>query len=112
VAIVALLLLISKKNREAVFENTKQAKPKTTKFFMLGRVLNVLGSLFLYGAVFLGSVVLTNALQGLQYVFILILALLLFKKIPNLKEQFNRELLLQKIAAVLMICLGLGILVI
>ncbi len=112
VAIVALFLLFSKKNRKEILVNTKEAKPKTTKFFMLGRVLNVLGSLFLYGAVFLGSVVLTNALQGLQYVFILILALILFKKIPSLKEQFSRELILQKIVAILLICLGLGILVI
>lgn len=112
VAIIALLLLFSRKNREVIFSKTKEAQPKTTGFFMLSRILNVAGSLFLYGAVFLGSVVLVNALQGLQYVFILILALILFKKIPSLKEQFNREFLLQKIVAILLICLGLGLLVI
>ena len=112
VALVAFALLLFKKNRAVILTKTHEAKPKTTGFFMLGRVLNMVGSLFLYLAVFLGSVVLANALQGLQYVFILILALILFKKIPNLKEHFNRELLLQKIVAVLMICLGLAILVI
>jgi drug/metabolite transporter (DMT)-like permease len=112
VAIVAFALLFFKKNREVIFAKTREAKPETTGFFMLGRILNMAGSLFLYFAVFLGSIVLANALQGLQYVFVLILALILFKKIPSMKEHFSRELLLQKIVAVLMICLGLAILVI
>jgi len=113
VAIIALTLLLSKKNRELIFSKTKEAKPKTTGFFMLSRVLNAVGSLFLYFAVFLGSSVsLTNAFNGLQYVFVLIIALLLFKKIPSLKEHFGREVVLQKIIAILLICVGLGLLVI
>ena len=112
VAIIALLLLFPKNNRKVIFSRTKEAKPKIAGFFMLGRILNIAGSLFLYGAIFLGSVVIGNALQGLQYVFILILALLLFKKIPGLKEHLNKETLFQKIIAILLICIGLGILVI
>jgi drug/metabolite transporter (DMT)-like permease len=112
VALIAFTLLLSKKNRKIIFSETKESKSKKTGFFMLGRILNVAGSLFLYGAVFLGSVVLTNALQGLQYVFVLILALLFFKKIPSLKEQFNKEVLIQKIVAIILICVGLGFLVI
>ncbi|MBU4285041.1 EamA family transporter [Patescibacteria group bacterium] len=112
VALIALTLLFLKKNRELIFSETKQVKSKTTKFFILGRTLNVAGSLFLYLAVFLGSVTLTTAFQGLQYVFVLILALLLLKKIPVLKEQFNKEVLIQKIVAIIFICIGLSLLVI
>ena len=112
VAIVALMLLLSKKNRQLISTKTHEARPRTAGFFILSRILNVAGSLFLYGAVFLGSIVLVNALQGLQYAFILILALLLFKKIPDLKEQFGRRVLLQKIIAIVLICSGLGLLVI
>lgn len=112
VALIALTLLFLKKNRELIFSETKQVKSKTTKFFILGRTLNVAGSLLLYLAVFLGSVTLTTAFQGLQYVFVMVLALLLLKKIPSLKEQFNREILVQKIIAVILICIGLGLLVI
>jgi drug/metabolite transporter (DMT)-like permease len=112
VAIVALLLLLFRKSRQAIFSKTREMRPKTTGFFMLGRLLNIAGSLFFYGAVFLGSVTLANALQGLQYVFVLILALLLFKRIPGLKEQFGKEFLMQKIFAVALICVGLFILVI
>lgn len=112
VAIISLFLLFSKKNRQAIFSKIKETKLKTTGFFMLGRGLNVVGSLFFYGAIFLGSVTLANALQGLQYVFVLILALLLFKKIPDLKEQFSKEYLIQKIMAIVLICAGLFILLI
>lgn len=112
VALIAFTLLFFKKNRKIIFSETKESKPKTTGFFILSRILNATGSLFLYGAVFLGSIVLTNALQGFQYVFVLILALLFFKKIPSLKEQFNKEILIQKIVAIILICVGLGLLVI
>jgi drug/metabolite transporter (DMT)-like permease len=60
----------------------------------------------------LGSVSIANALQGLQYLFVLILALLLFKKIPSMKEQFGKEFIFQKVIAIVLICVGLGLLVI
>jgi drug/metabolite transporter (DMT)-like permease len=112
VAIIAFTLLLSQKNRKIIFSETKSSKPKTTGLFMLSRILNAAGSLFIYGAVFLGSVSIVNALQGLQYLFVLILALLLFKKIPSMKEQFSKEFLIQKIIAIVLICVGLGLLVI
>jgi len=111
-ALWGLALLLPKKNRELIFSKTKETKPKIFGFFMVSRVMNAIGGMLLYWAVFLGSVVLINALQGLQYLFILLLAFLLFKKIPILKEQFGREVLIQKIAAIVLICLGLAFLVI
>jgi uncharacterized membrane protein len=112
VALIALTLLFSNKNRELIFSETKQVKLKTTRFFILGRVLNAVGSLSLYFAVFLGSVSLINSFQGLQYVFVLILSLLFFSKISGIKEQFSREVLIQKIAAIVLICVGLSLLII
>jgi len=112
VAIIALTLLLSKKNRTIIFSETKKSKPQTTKLFMLSRILNAAGSLFIYGAAYLGSISIVNALQGLQYLFVLILAILLFKKIPSIKEQFSKEFLIQKVVAIVLICAGLGFLVI
>ncbi|HNU96725.1 MAG TPA: EamA family transporter [Candidatus Portnoybacteria bacterium] len=112
VAIIALTLLLSKKNRKVIFSETKESKPQTTRFFILSRILNAAGSLFIYGAVYLGNVSIVNALQGLQYLFILILAILLFKKIPSIKEQFSKKFLIQKIIAIVLICTGLCFLVI
>jgi len=112
VAIIALTLLLSKKNRELIFKKTEKLKLKTIKFFIGGRLLGILGALGIYWAVFLGSVTLVNSLEGIQYVFVLFLALLLFKKFRNLREQFSNEILFQKILAVVLISLGLVILVI
>lgn len=111
VAVIALTLLIPKKNRELIFKETEELKSKTVKPFVAGRFLGILGAIGIYIAVYLGSVALVNSLQGLQYVFILILALLLFKKFPRLCEEFSREIIIQKIIAIILIGLGLFILV-
>jgi len=112
VVLASLALLIPKKNRELIFKKTEKAKPRTFVIFALGRALSILGGLGIYFAVYLGSVSLTNSLQGLQYAFILLLAFLLYKKYPSLKEEFSREVIIQKIIAVILIVFGLGILVI
>ncbi|PJE57552.1 MAG: hypothetical protein COU82_01435 [Candidatus Portnoybacteria bacterium CG10_big_fil_rev_8_21_14_0_10_38_18] len=86
-------------------------KPKTIGFFSGGRILSIVAGFFMYLAVFLGSVTLANSLQGLQYAFVLILALLFFRKIPSLREEFSKEIIVQKIVAIILISLGLFILI-
>lgn len=109
--LVALTLLIPKKNRELIFKRTEKLKPKTVKFVISARALGVLGALGIYGGVYMGSVTLVNSLQGLQYFFVLVLATIFFKKFPGLKEQFSKEIIVQKIVAILLIAIGLFILV-
>lgn len=111
VAVIALTLLISKKNRELIFQKAEKLEASTVKAFLIGRALGALAALGIYLAVFWGSVALVNSLQGLQYVFVLILALLLFKKFPKLGEEFRREIIIQKIIAIILIGAGLFILV-
>jgi drug/metabolite transporter (DMT)-like permease len=112
VAIVALCLLIPKKNRELIFKKTEKLRSETIKYFFSARVLGVLAAFLLYWAVFLGSVTLAHSLQGLQYIFILILAFIFFKKIPKLQEQFSKEIIIRKIIAIILIGIGLIFLVI
>jgi len=112
VVIIALFLLLPRKNRQLIFKKTEELKPKTIRFFTGGRILSIVAGFLMYLAVFLGSVTLANSLQGLQYAFVLILALLFFRKIPGLKEEFSREIIVQKIIAIILISLGLFILII
>ena len=112
VVIIALFLLLPRKNRQLIFKKTGELKPKTIGFFAGGRILSIVAGFLMYLAVFLGSVTLANSLQGLQYAFVLILALLFFRKIPGLKEEFSREIIVQKIIAIILISLGLFILII
>jgi len=111
-ALASLLLLIPGGNRKLIFQKTKKTKPKTAGIFVLGRASSILGAAGVYFAVYLGSVSLTNALQGIQYAFVFILALLLFAKFPSMKEEIGRKIIIQKIVAILLICSGLFLLVI
>ena len=95
-----------------IFKKGEAIKAGTLGLFLSARGLGAVGGLLIYWAIFLGSVTLVNALQGVQYLFLLFLAFILFRKIPSLKEQFNKRVLTQKIFAIILICLGLVILVI
>ena len=108
----ALFLLIPSSFRKKIFKKAETIKKKTFGFFFLGRGLGILASFLIYLAIYLGSVTLVNALQGVQYLFLLLLAFFLFRKIPSLKEQFEKKALIQKIIAIILICLGLVILVV
>ncbi len=107
----ALLLLIPLSFRQMIFKKGETIKTKALGLFLSAKSLGALSGLLLYWAIFLGSVTLVNALQGVQYLFLLVLAFLLFRKFPSLKEQFERRVLVQKIFAIILICLGLMVLV-
>jgi len=111
-ALGALFLLIPSSFRQMIFKKGKRIKIKFFGLFLSAKGLGVVGSLLIYWAIFLGSVTLVNALQGVQYVFLLLLAFFLFRKMPSLREQFNKKVLVQKIFAIILICLGLVVLVI
>lgn len=112
VALIALTLLIPKRNRQLIFGKTEKIKAGTIKTFFSARFLGLLAGLLMYLAVFWGSVTLANSLQGLQYVFVLILAYLLFKKFPKVREQFGKKIIIQKVIAIVLIGLGLFFLII
>jgi len=112
VALIALTLLIPKRNRQLIFGKTEKIKAGTIKIFFSARFLGLLAGLLMYLAVFWGSVTLANSLQGLQYVFVLILAYLLFKKFPKVREQFGKKIIVQKVIAIVLIGLGLFFLII
>jgi len=111
-ALTSLLLLIPKKNRELIFQKTKRTKPKTAGLFIVSRLASIFGAAGVYFAVFLGSVSMTNAFQGIQYLFVFILALVLFKKFPSMKEELSKEVIIQKVIAIVLIGVGLFVMMI
>lgn len=108
----ALFLLIPSSFRKVIFKAGETLKIRAFGLFITARGLGAGAGFLIYWAVFLGSVTLVNALQGTQYLFLLLLAFFLFRKIPALKEQFSKEALAQKIIAIVFICLGLVILIV
>lgn len=112
--IAALFMLIFV--REVKEEIVKKGKfiPQKAPLVVFNQFLGAGGNLMLIWAIFLAPLVyvsIINALQGIQHVFLLMMTVFLSLKFPQiLKEEVSKEVLLQKIAAILFIGAGLAIL--
>ncbi len=104
-------LFVWPNTRKMIFETSEKIKLKTGKLAISSKALSGCAFILLNYAIFLGSVSLVNALQGVQYVFLFVLALFLSKKFPQIiREQINQSAVLQKVIAIVFIVLGLGFL--
>ncbi len=107
----AWLLLFWPKVRQSIFQASRVVKFKVGGLAAANKVLSALSYLLLNYAIALGSVTLVNALQGVQYAFLLIIALFLSKKFPQiLREQISNGVITQKVMAICLIGFGLVIL--
>lgn len=115
--LVVLLFLLNKKDRQDIFKSFKVKTKSPIKvgkgFIFINQGLGSLAVLIQNYAVYLGPVAVINALQGVQYAFLLILGIffsIFFPKI--LKEDISRKTLIKKILAIILIGLGLYFIVI
>lgn len=100
--------LLFAKHRQAIFNNTSNAKKGATIYFIIGQAAGALSFIMINWAISLGSVTLVDALQGLQYVFLFLLVFLLAKKYPNLlDEDLRKKVIIQKVLAILLIAFGM-----
>ncbi|OGY85881.1 MAG: hypothetical protein A2233_00095 [Candidatus Kerfeldbacteria bacterium RIFOXYA2_FULL_38_24] len=105
-----VLFLFSKNLRQEIFKAALVFKEKTGLMYLVAQTFGAGGYIFINYAISLASVSLVNAMQGVQYVFILVIALLGTIKYPNLlKENMSRKNLLIKILAVAVITAGLSL---
>ncbi len=104
-----LFLLIKIKNRKEISKNLRRLlKGRHESLFLANQALAAVGAFLQQYAIFLGSVALVNALQGLQYALLLALGGLIAVFYPKLmQENFSRNIIIQKIVAVSLISLGL-----
>lgn len=107
-----LLLLYSASNRRDIFGGNKKDAAKIGPLFLFGQAAGALSFVLVNYAIFLSSVTIVNALQGLQYVFLLIMVLILAQWRPYLlEEKLRGAALAQKISAIILIGAGLYLLV-
>lgn len=108
-ALFVLLFLISASTRKDIRAAFHKTSPKNNKFLIIGnQILGASGFILQNYAIFLGSVVLVNALQGTQYAFLLVISAVLAALKPKLlKETFSWRVIIQKTAAVAIIAIGL-----
>ncbi|MDO8668661.1 MAG: EamA family transporter [bacterium] len=95
--------------RYLIFKQQKGAKtPKNMLFFLAVRLLAAAAFIMINWAISLGNVAIVNALQGVQYLFLFVIIILISNKFPKmLNEQLGGGVLIQKLIGTLMICLGL-----
>ena len=104
-----VLLLAWPSNRRAIIKNVKNS-PQGLKYAVIGnKTLAGLAFLLILLGVQMGNVGLVNALVGMQFVFILIFAVLFSKKFPKYfyEDVHNKGVVLQKILGVSFIVVGL-----
>jgi len=113
-AVAALLFLLNKEVREGLFGQKIGLERKTVAIFLSSQAGGAGANILQNWAIALAPlayIAVINALQGIQYVFLLVFAALISLKFPKiLKEKVSREVLLQKIAAILLIGGGLAML--
>ena len=100
--------------KKEIFKKREKSNPKTATVFLANQAMGGGASVLQNWAIALAPLIYVafiNALQGIQYVFLLIFTVLLSVKFPQLlKEEISGKIIFQKAAAILVIGLGLAIL--
>ena len=108
----ALLLLLWPGNIRDIIAEVKAPKKSANGLFLIGQGAGALSLILVsYAVAISASVAIINASRGLEYVFLLIIILLLARKHPHLLEEKLTPLtIFQKVTAVALIIAGLVIL--
>lgn len=111
-AVVASLPLLFLPGVASEFKSGLTGSKQSFKWVLLGgQAAGALSGIIVSYAISLTSVSLVNALQGVQYVFLLILAFTLSRFHPKwMKEEFSRDVVWHKIQAIILIIAGLWLL--
>lgn len=105
--------LLVKDFRRAIFAAPEKTSRNNKLIFYGARVSGGLGGFLQNYAISLGSVTIVNALQGTQFVFVLLMSSILSLYFPYiLKEKISRLILLVKVMALMLITFGLTVLTI
>jgi drug/metabolite transporter (DMT)-like permease len=109
----AIFIFLVPQWREKIKDHQDEAKkPKNFIFFLAVRIFASLAFIALNWSLSLGNVAMINALQGTQYLFLILLVLLISSKFPKiLHEELGRGVLMQKVFGVVLVGLGLYVLV-
>ena len=112
--LMAMSFLFTRRVRDELFKVKMSFPKKTAVIFLSNQVAGASANILQNWAIALSPLIyvaIINALQGVQYMFLLMFAVLLSLKFPRiLKEEISRGILLQKILAILLIGAGLALL--
>lgn len=103
----ALSIVAVPENFKRIYWAAKKAPRFTPIPFLVNQGLGGTGALLQTFAISLGSATLVSALQGVQYVFVFILAIFLSRPFPELAETLDPEERLVKLVSVAAVAAGL-----
>ncbi len=108
-----LLMLFVPDWRYVIIEQQRGTKtPKNLFFFLVIRLMAAAAFIMLNWSISLGNVALINSLQGIQYLFLFVIVLIISARFPSiLKENLGGGILVQKIIGTLLVSLGLYMLI-
>lgn len=106
----AFLTLFSGHVRGEIRSSYQNSASRSKALFVFNKFIAGIGFIILYFSIQLGNVSLVNALLGLQFMFTLLLALILRDKVPGIKENLDRSVLAPKLAGITSVLVGLLIL--
>ena len=108
VAAAVPLLLYGSVRHRLRFSDIRKGGVRSGILYAVSRIFAGISPLVITLAISFGSVTLVNALQGVQYVFLYILATVFSRRVPDIfREELERSVVFQKIAALLFIVAGL-----
>lgn len=109
----ALPLLVYPEVRERMkFKGLRKSGVKNGIFYLFSRIFAGLSPLIIWLAISYGSVTLVNALQGIQYPFLFVLAIIFSRRWPRIfQEEISRKVIIQKSLATICIVIGLVLLI-
>lgn len=102
----AFLSLLSRDVWEEVRFSLKHASGKSKFLFVFNKFLAGIGFVILYFSINLGNVSLVNALLGIQFLFIFLLAMIFRKRIPTVREKLSKQIVISKISGIIAVGLG------
>ncbi len=108
--LAALMILLHAPSRFTILAPQRRPRGNLLALFIGGQVTGAVGFLTLQYAVNLASPTLVNALQGVQYAFLFVFVLFLGRTFPQLRERLTRAIVIQKVAAIVVIAVGLAML--
>jgi hypothetical protein len=112
--LLSLSFLFFREFREKLFKIKVDIPRKSARLFLSNQALGAGASILQNFSILLAPIIyipIINALQGVQYIFLLIFTLFISWKFPHiLKEEISKRTLFQKFFAILFIIIGLVLL--
>ncbi len=104
----SLSMLVFSSTRKQVFAAPRKTSSGNKLLFYAAAVAGSMGGWLQNYAIAIGSVVIVNALQGVQFAFILIISVFLSEFYPKIiKEDVNTSIIVQKVIGIILISIGL-----